>query len=283
VGTLNSFQSQLITDSSSARGPGDGIEDGILTVSNLAVMIAKACHQMILKSSKPFDHILKLLNAASALSEISKSTAENLEFYQILTTISAALRVSSRQNFATFLLLMVKTIQSCPITSLSSDVVYEMYNGLLDASITHYHPELMEMSLAILQENRPLYDKYEKISNLCLAFQNLAKFLKNSDQEYDLIPVINLLRLDDGLTHSLLPWVFKHLKEFGGKPATTMTLLLLSQQEPILGQIYQLLAELASPMKSINIGPHIGDLFVDEAVVRAIAKGMCSESKAVLL
>jgi hypothetical protein len=89
--------------------------------------------------------------------------------------------------------------------------------------------------------------------------------------------------LDDGLTHSLLPWVFKHLKEFGGKPATTMTLLLLSQQEPILGQIYQLLAELASPMKSINIGPHIGDLFVDEAVVRAIAKGMCSESKAVLL
>jgi hypothetical protein len=51
---------------------------------------------MLLKSSKPFDHILKLLNSASALSEISKSAAENLEFYQILTSISAALQVSSR-------------------------------------------------------------------------------------------------------------------------------------------------------------------------------------------
>ena len=190
---------------------------------------------MLLKSSKPFDHILKLLNSASALSEISKSAAENLEFYQILTSISAALRVSSRQHFATFLLLMVKSVQNCPITSLSSDVVYEMYNGLLDASITHYHPELLETSLKFLQENRPLYDKHEKISNLCIAFKNLAKFLKNSDQEYDLFPVINLLKLDDGLTESLLPWVFKHLKEYGGKPATTMTLLLLSQQEPILG------------------------------------------------
>ena len=109
---------------------------------------------------------------ASALSEISKSVAENLEFYQILTTISATVQVSSRQNFATFLLLL--------------DILH------------------------------------------------------------------------------------KHLKEFGGKPAITMTLLLLSQQEPVLGQIYQLLAELASPIKSINIGSHIGDLFIDEAVVRAI-------------
>ena len=258
------------------------MEDTVMTLSNLALIIAKACHQMLLKSAKSFDHILKLLNAALALSQTSQSsTAENLEFCQMLTNISTALRASSRQNFATFLLLLVKSIQNCPVPSLSSDVVYEMYNGLLDASITHYHPELSQTCLAILQENRPLYDKYLKISNLYLAFQNLGKFLKNSDQEYDLIPVIELLKLDDRLTESLLPWVFKHLKEFGGKPAITMTLLLLSQQEPILGQIYQLLAELASPVKSINIGPHIGDLFVDEAVVRAIAKGMSSDSEAV--
>ncbi|KAK4008958.1 uncharacterized protein LOC116923613 [Daphnia magna] len=269
---------KLITESSSARDPGDGIENSLLTLSNLSVMIAKACHQMLIRSSKPFDHILKLLNTASALSGIVKSPTENMEFYQILTSISAALRASSRQNFATFLLLLVTSIQSCPVSSLSTDVVYEIYNGLLDASITHYHPELLEKCIAVLKENRPLHDKYEKISNLYVAFQNLAKFLKNSDQEYDLVPVIYLLKLDDALTESLLPWVFKHLKEFGGKPAITMTLLLLSQKEPILGQIYQLLAEIASPMKSINIGPHIGDLFVDEAVVRAIAKGMCSES-----
>ena len=93
---------------------------------------------------KPFDHVLKLLNTASALSEISKSVAENLEFYHILTTISATVRVSSRHNFATFLLLLVKSVQSCPITSLSSDVVYEMYNGILD-TITHYHLELLDM------------------------------------------------------------------------------------------------------------------------------------------
>ena len=153
-----------------------------------------------------------------------------------------------------------------------------MYNGLLDASMTHYHPKLLETCVTVLQENRPLHDKYQKVSNLYKAFQNLAKFLKNSDQDYDLMPVMDLLKLDDGLTESLLPWIFKHLKEFGGKPAITMTLLLLSQNEPLLGQIYQLLAELASPVKSINIGPHIGDLFIDEGVVRAIAKGMCSES-----
>lgn len=82
---------KLITESSSARDPGDGIENSLLTLSNLSVMIAKACHQMLIRSSKPFDHILKLLNTASALSEIVKSPTENMEFYQILTSISAAL------------------------------------------------------------------------------------------------------------------------------------------------------------------------------------------------
>ena len=237
---------------------------------------------MILKSEKPFDHILKLLNVAVELAFSSQSSSENLDFHQTLSSISSALRVSSRQHFATFLVLLVKCVSSGPISSLSSDVVFEMYNGLLDASITHFHPELLEKSLPILQDNHPLYDKYQKISTLYLAFGNLAKFLKNSDQEYDLMPVIDLIKVDEGLTESLLPWIFKHLKEFGGKPAITMTLLLLSQQEPILGQIYQLLAELASPVKSVNIGPHIGDLFVDEAVVRAIGSGMCSESATVI-
>lgn len=246
-------------------------------------MGAKASHQMLLSSTKPFDHILKLLNIASALSHTSQFTAENVEFCQTMTSISSALRVSSRQNFASFLLLLVKSIGNCSVSTLSSDVVYELYNGLLDASITHYHPELLKPSLAILQENRPLYEKYQKISNLYLAFQNLAKFLKNSDQEYDLTPVIDLLKLDDRLTDSLLPWVFKHLKEYGGKPSVTMTLLLLSQEEPILGRIYHLLAELASPLKSINIGPITGDLFVDEGVLRAIAKGMYNGSNAVTI
>lgn len=246
-------------------------------------MVIKACHQMILKSEKPFDHILKLLNVAAGLAQGSQSPTENLEFYQTLSSISSALRVSPRQHFATFLLLMVNCMEWCPSSSLSGEVVFEMYNGLLDASITHYHPEILEKSLDILKENNPLYEKYQEISNLYLAFNNLGKFLKNSDQEYDLLPVIELIKLDDRLTESLLPWIFKHLREFGGKPAITMTLLLLSQQEPILGQIYQLLAELASPLKSIKIGPHIGDLFVDEAVVRAIGSGMCSDSMTVIV
>lgn len=244
-------------------------------------MVVKACHQMLLISAKPFDHVLKLINVATALSHTNQFSTESTEFCQTLTNISSALRASSRRNFATFLLVLVKSIENCPLSSLSSDVVYEMYNGLLDASITHHHPELLEPCLAILKENRPLYEKYQKISELYVAFQNLAKFLKNSEQEYDLLPVIDILKLDDRLSDSLLPWVFKHLKEYGGKPAITMTLLLLSQQEPILGRIYELLSELASPLKSINIGPHTGDLFVDEGVVRAIAKGMLSGSEAV--
>ena len=54
-------------------------------------------YQHLNSSSNLFNYILKLLNSASALSEMIKSVnLENLEFYQILTSISAALQVSSR-------------------------------------------------------------------------------------------------------------------------------------------------------------------------------------------
>lgn len=235
---------------------------------------------MILSSKKQFHEILHLL-AASLNIAVSAEVAlpENIEFCQTLASISVATRAASRQNFTTILLLIIKAIQQCPKSALSPDIVYEIYNGMLDTSIIHYHPEILPSCLAVLEHNPVLYEKYLKASCLFLAFRNLAKFLKSSTQDYDLAPVISLLKLDEKLAESLLPSVFKYLKEYGGKPATTMTLLLLSQQEPILGQVYEHLSEIASPVKSHTIGPHIAEMLVDEGVVFAIKDGMLSKSE----
>lgn len=258
----------------------------MLIQSSLALTIVKACHQMILASAKPFDYILKILVAASELSLSAKSSKENLEFLQVFASVSVALRAASRQNFVTFLLLLVKCIEKGQISGIGNDVVYEIYNGLLDASITHFHPEIVPSCQAILQEhNLTLYGKYQKALLLFTGFRNLAKFLKSSrKKEYqtdDLLPVVALLKLDDRLAESLLPAVFNHLKEFGGKPAIAMTLLLLSEEGPIRERIYLYLVELASPVKSRTIGPHIAELLVDNDVVRAIKDGMLSGSERV--
>lgn len=240
-------------------------------------MIAKACHQMILTSDKTFDHILKLLIVASELSLSSRTPrSENLEFLQVLASISVALRAASRRNFATFVLLLVRVVGNFQITALSNDVIYEIFNGLLDASIIHFHPEILPTGLSVLQENLTLNDQYERACQLFQAFRNLAKFLKSSSKDDDLLPVVSLLQLDDRLAQSLLPSVFQHLKVHGGKPAVTLTLLLLSQEEPIPEQVYHYLTELASPLKSRTIGPHVAELLVDYDVVRAITNGMLS-------
>ncbi len=82
-----------------------------------------------------------------------------------------------------------------------------------------------------------------------------------------------------GVTAGLLPSIFQYFKEHGGKPAIAMTLLLLSQEEPIPEKVYQHLTELiASPIKSLTIGPHIGKLLVDQDVIHAIKGGMLSRN-----
>lgn len=262
----------------SARDEGDGVEETSLALSHLAVVIAKTCHEIILSSTKQFHEILHLLDASLTVAMSAEVTvSDNAELCQTLASISVATRAASRQNFTTVLLLIIKAIQPCPKSSLSTDIVYEIYNGMLDTSIIHYHPEIMPTCLAVLDNNSVLYEKYLKASGLFVAFQSLAKFLKSSTQDYDLTPIISLLKLDDKLAESLLPSVFKYLKEYGGKPATTMTLLLLSQQEPILGKVYELLTEITSPVKSHTIGPHIAEMVVDEGVIFAIKDGMLSK------
>ena len=265
---------KLISHDNLERNAGDGEE--VLGPSMLALTIAKSCHQMILTSSKPFDHILKLLIASSELCLISSSRSDNLDFLQVLASISVALRAASRQNFAPFLLLLVRVVGKFQITALSNDVIYEIFNGFLDASITHFHPEILPTGLSALQENLTLNEQYETACQIFEAFRNLARFLKSSNKDFDLLPVVSLLQLDDRLAHSLLPSVFQHLKLHGGKPAVTLTLLLLSQEEPIPEQVYHHLAELTSPLKNSTIGPHIAELLVDIDVVRAITNGMTS-------
>lgn len=228
-----------------------------------------------------------VINLASA-TKSQPSSLENIEFYQVLAAISVALRAASRQHFITFLCLVLGAIENYHVqtSSLGNDIIYEVYNALLDASFSHFHPETVPVCLAILGENLTLHDKYQRTCLLLDAFRNLAKFLKNSPQsktkEEDLLLVVALLKLDDGLAESLLPSIFQHLKEHGGKPAVAMTLLLLSQEEPIPEKVYQHLTELASPIKSLTIGPHIGELLVDNDVIRAIKDGMLSGNDRVI-
>ena len=269
----------MISHRDYSRNPGDGYEEQKLTLVGLALVVAKKCHAMILASSKPFYFILHLLDSASNLSrQTAQVTSENLEFCLVLASISVAVRAASRQNFVSCLFLLVKSIRKCPFSSLSNEVVYEIYNGLLDASIIHYHKEIFPIGQLVIKENLVLSEKYEKITKLFVAFKNLAKFLKNHSMENDLIPIISLLKLDSHLAESLLPCIFKHLKEFGGKPEDTLTLLQLSGEETISEQIYHHLSEIASPLKNLSIGSHIANLLVDEAVLFAMTDSMYSNN-----
>jgi hypothetical protein len=187
-------------------------------------------------------------------------------------------RAASRQNFVSCLFLLVKSIRKCPLSSLSNEVIYEIYNGLLDASIIHYHKEIFPIGQLVLKENLVLSEKYDKITKLFIAFKNLAKFLKNYSKENDVIPVISLLKLDSHLAESLLPCIFKHFKEFGGKPEDTLTILQLSGEETFAEHIYYHFSEIASPLKNLSIGPHVANLLVDEAVLFAITDHMYSKN-----
>ncbi len=146
------------------------------------------------------------------------TSLENIEFYQVLAAISVALRAASRQHFVTFLCLVLGAIENYQVqtSSLGNDIIYEVYNALLDASFSHFHPEFVPICLAVLGENLTLQDKYQRTCLLLDAFRNLAKFLKNSPQnktkDEDLLFVVALLKLDDGLAESLLPSIFQHLK-----------------------------------------------------------------------
>lgn len=234
---------------------------------------------MILAKLQPFYFILQLVTAAANLCLMTNqvTTSEHLEFCQVLSSICAAAK-SSRQNYVSCLLLLIKSVRNCPFNCLSNDVIFEIYQGLLDCSIIHYHQEIFFVGQRVIEENIVLSEKYEKISTLYVAFKNLAKFIKNPSKENDLVPVIGLLQLDVHLAESLLPCIFKHLKEFGGKPDDALTLLQHTEEEVISEHIHHQLAEIASPLKNLSLGPSVADMFVDEAVIFALKDNMLSDN-----
>ena len=251
-----------------------------LTLSNIARTIGKHCHDMVLNYKVKFDIITKLLSAALELVLVTELESEILEFCHVLASILTALRIRIKQNYFTVLLMFSKCVRHCSSISVSDEVTGEIYHALLDASVLHFHPEVFESLFLILKQqskqNSTLYDKFQRVSSLYADFKHLARFLKNSNRESDVIPVVNLLLQipDQTFIEYLLPILFKHLRKFGGKPSHIIRLL--SKRE-LFERVVDQLADLVSPVKSSSIGTHIAELMVNEELVEILKENMMSE------
>ena len=244
-----------------------------VTLCGIAYSIGKCCHDLVLNSKARFDDITKLLIAALDLVLVTELQSQILEFCQVLASILTALRIGNRQNYATAFMIFIQCVRRCSVTSLSSEIISEIDRSFFDASIFHFHPELLECLSPILMKIPILNEKFERIAALFEDFRYLARFLNDSKENGELAPIINLVQLPDpNLSEFLLEVIFKHLKESKGQPAIITTLL--HQREEVAGKVVERLVDLVSPVKSANIGSSVADLVVNEGVIQLLTKRM---------
>lgn len=247
-----------------------------LTICGTAYSIGKCCHDLVINSKCGFDAITKLLNAASELVLILELQSQILEFCKVLANILTVLRIGERQNYITVFMIFTKCVEQCSVTSFTSEIISEIDRSFLDASIFHFHPELLESFSPILKKIESLSEKFERIMMVFEDFKYLTRFLTNPDENGELVRITNLVQLpDSNLSEFLLEVIFKHFKKFGGEPAIIISLL--CQREEVVRRVVEQLVILVSPVQNASIGSNVASLVVDERVVQLLKERMVTD------